>query len=75
MNRVEHISFDNLALEQLGIRSLVTPEIWERNFMGPDGQFTMYVDAVRNEYAVSSTSPRFELNKRSAREVFPALKA
>ncbi len=50
------ICFDNLALEQLDVQRLVTSEEWESLYMGDDGKFTMYIDAVELEYAMSSTS-------------------
>lgn len=49
------VSFDNLAIRQLGVRRLMTDEQWQKFYMGDDGQFTMYIDAVHREYAVSST--------------------
>ena len=52
------VSFDNLALEQLQVRRLLTDEEWNLRFMGHDGEFTMYVDAVRQRYAMSSTGIR-----------------
>lgn len=55
------ISFDNLAISQLNVKGIVTAEMWERGYMGGDGQFTMYIDLVKEEYAVSSTSPRHPL--------------
>ena len=50
------ISFDNLAVEQLGVRRLMDDASWERFYMGNDGSHTMYVDAVAREYAVCSVS-------------------
>jgi hypothetical protein len=50
------LSFDNLAIEQLDVRSLFTKEGWERFYMGDDFQFTMYIDAVKQEYAPTSRS-------------------
>ena len=48
------ISFDNLAIMQLDVRHVV--QDWDTFYMGDDGQFTMYVDMVKHEYAKSSTS-------------------
>lgn len=50
------ISFDNLALAQLGVKEMVDEATWEKMYMGDDGTATMYVDMVNREYAVSSTS-------------------
>jgi hypothetical protein len=48
------VSFDNLALEQLDIKSNISPELWEQVYMGNEGQFTFYVDLVKNTFARSS---------------------
>lgn len=73
----EVTSFDNLALEQLDIKSKVSKDCWERHYMGDDGNFTFYIDCVRKEFAKSSTEP-FE-NRRpimdSADEMFQAVLA
>lgn len=50
------LSFDNLAIEQLNIRRLFTKEGWEKFYMGDDFQFTMYIDAVKKEFAPTSRS-------------------
>jgi hypothetical protein len=52
----EVVSFDNLALEQLNVRRLFTTEEWNEFYMGDDGQFTMYIDLVKEEFAKNSTS-------------------
>lgn len=58
------VSFDNLAIKQLDIRKVVGEEKWKEFYMGDDGQYTMYVDLVKNECAKSSTSPeRYSLDK------------
>lgn len=53
------VSFDNLALKQLDVRQYLTDEEWDLQYMGDDGRFTMYVDAVTSQYAISSTSQRY----------------
>ena len=50
------LSFDNLALKQLNVVIYLTPKQWAEFYMGDDGQFTMYVDAVKQEFAMSSIS-------------------
>ena len=52
------ISFDNLAINQLCLKDAVSEEQWKHTYMGNDGQFTMYLDMVKEEYARSSTSAR-----------------
>ncbi|MFI3231061.1 MAG: radical SAM protein [bacterium] len=50
------VSFDNLSLEQLDIKSKLPEQLWERIYMGDDGTSTFYIDAVEREFAKSSTS-------------------
>lgn len=50
------LSFDNLAIEQLNVRRLFTDEGWEKFYMGDDFCFTMYIDAVKQEFAPTSRS-------------------
>lgn len=52
------ISFDNLAINQLCLKEMVSDKEWERTYMGNDGQFTMYVDLIEETFARSSTSAR-----------------
>lgn len=59
------VSFDNLAIEQLKVRNLFTKEGWEQFYMGDDFTFTMYIDAVKQEYAPTSRS-----NKRASFDKF-----
>lgn len=51
------ISFDNLAIEQLGVRKLLSQEDWDEFYAGDDGTVTYYIDMVKKQFAVSSTSP------------------
>lgn len=56
------VCFDNLALEQLDVKSIVSNEEWENYYMGDDGESTMYIDLVEKKFAKSSTSKtRFPL--------------
>lgn len=50
------LSFDNLAIEQLSVRDLFTVEGWDRFYMGDDFVYTMYIDAVNQEFAPTSRS-------------------
>jgi MoaA/NifB/PqqE/SkfB family radical SAM enzyme len=50
------ISFDNLAIEQLHLKRLLTEKAWNEFYMGDDFTFTMYIDAVKQEYAPTSRS-------------------
>lgn len=65
------ISFDNLALEQLNVINLIPKAIWDRHYMGDDFTFTMYADAVKQEYAPTSrSSDRISFNEMSLFEYF-----
>lgn len=50
------ISFDNLAIKQLKLKRYFNDTAWNSFYMGDDGTFTMYVDAVEQTFAKSSTS-------------------
>ena len=51
------ISFDNLAISQLDIRGIMSPEDWKTFYMGDDGEYTMYIDAVNQTFAKNSCEP------------------
>lgn len=51
------ISFDNLAIEQLNVKRLLTQEEWDEFYMGRDSEFTYYIDMVEKKFAKSSTAP------------------
>ena len=55
------VSFDNLAIEQLNVKRLLTQEEWNEFYMGDDGKVTYYVDMVERKFAQSSTA---QFNKR-----------
>jgi len=56
--REHHLSFDNLAIEQLKPQRLFHDQAtFERQYMGQEGLFSMYVDAVTQTFALSSYSP------------------
>ncbi len=69
------ISFDNLALEQLDVKSRIPADAWRDSYMGDDGQFSMFVDAVKMEYAKSSSEDiRLPLGGMTIREAFGSLR-
>lgn len=62
IEKFEVVSFDNLALEQLKIKNHITKEDWDRFYQGEDGTRTMYIDAVEQKFAKTSTSEeRYEI--------------
>ena len=52
------ISFDNLALEHLDIKSHIPNKEWERLYMGNEGEYTFFIDAVNKKFAVSSLAEK-----------------
>jgi hypothetical protein len=70
-NRGALIAFDNLALEQIDVKRFFKDSTWKEMYMGDDGQYTMYLDMVKNEFAISSRSKQKILrNGKSIREMF-----
>ena len=56
------VSFDNLALEQLKVKRLMSDVEWNEFYMGNDGSFTMYIDLVNRQFAKCSVSDvRYDL--------------
>ena len=51
------VSFDNLSIEQLDVKRLMSDEEWEEFYMGNDGSVTYYIDMVEEKFAKSSTAP------------------
>lgn len=68
------VSFDNLAVKQLDVSRLVSPSAWEEQYMGDDGSFTMYVDAVNREYAVCSVAEERHPLLDDIKEMFGVVK-
>jgi hypothetical protein len=48
------IGFDNLAIDQLGIRDCLTRDEWEKLYFGDEFSSSMYVDAVEGNFAPTS---------------------
>lgn len=48
------VSFDNLAIEQLEPQRLVSKKRWDGLYMGDDGKYTFYVDAVNQTFSKNS---------------------
>ena len=70
------VSFDNLAIEQLNVKELLfkdKQDEWDEFYMGDDGNFTLYIDAVNQTFAKNSCMPkeeRFPITGRSMTEMF-----
>lgn len=68
------VSFDNLALEQLYIKSKLTEEQWNRFYQGEDGTCSMYIDAVKGEFAKMSTSVKRYPIMNNIKDMFEVVK-
>lgn len=76
ISKFDVVSFDNLAIKQLDIKSIMSPEEWDQFYMGDDGQFTMYIDTVNKEFAVSSTSKkRYPYTDETMEEMFNVVRS
>ena len=53
-DRFDGFAFDTLALEDLDIQRLISPEEWATHHMGSEGEFTFFLSLVDNTYAISS---------------------
>ena len=50
------VSFDNLAIEQLNVKRLMSDKEWDEFYQGDDGSSTYYIDMVERKFARSSTA-------------------
>jgi len=65
------VSFDNLAIEQLDVKRIMTDDEWNEFYMGDDGQYTFYVDLVKKEYAMNSLAKnRFPMENKTVDDMF-----
>lgn len=53
-NHFKVVSFDNLALEQLNVKRILSPEEWEEFYLGDEGTASMFIDLVTRKFGVSS---------------------
>lgn len=51
------VSFDNLAIDQLNVKRLMSDKEWDEFYQGDDGSSTYYIDMVERKFARSSTAP------------------
>lgn len=70
------ISFDNLAIEQLKLKELNLVPNWDQFYMGNDGQYTFYIDAVNQKYYKSSLELNgFGCENKTINEMFSHVKS
>ena len=69
------ISFDNLALEQLDVRRLLTDEQWDEFYSGDDGTFTFFINLVDGYFAKNSLSlVKYPIGDLSMDEMFDTIR-
>ena len=69
------VSFDNLALEQLEVKRLLTPEQWEQFYGGEDGTSTFFINTVDNYFAKDSMSDvHYPIDNKTVDEMFQIVK-
>ena len=68
------VSFDNLALSQLNIKEHLDNKTWEEFYQGDDGTHTMYIDAVNEQFAKTSTSIKRYSILNNINEMFKVIK-
>ena len=68
------ISFDNLSLNQLEVKRLLTPNQWEEFYGGDDGTFTFFINLVEGYFAKNSLSEvKYPINDLSMDEMFKVI--
>lgn len=74
----KNLSFDNLAIQQLDVKQLMSEEEWERFYMGDDGTFTFYIDLVNQTFSKNSVIAKVKsipINGMTIDEMFEVVKA
>jgi hypothetical protein len=65
------LSFDNLAIEQLNLKRFFDKKTWDKFYMGDEGKFSMYIDAVEQQFAICSVdSNRISFDKTDLKTFF-----
>lgn len=65
------VSFDNLAIEQLDVKNLLTDKEWEEFYGGDEGTFTYFLNLVDGYYAMNSLSDvHYPIGDLSVDEMF-----
>ena len=65
------LSFDNLSLNQLEVRRLLTDEQWEEFYGGDDGTFTFFINLVEGYFSKNSLSEvKYPIGNLSMDEMF-----
>ena len=74
ITRFKVVSFDNLAIKNLEVQKLLGP-LFDKIYQGDDGTHTMYIDAVNEVFARTSTSANRYKIKSTVDEMFKVIKS
>lgn len=74
LNKFQVVSFDNLAINQLNVKKLLSEDKWNEFYMGEEGQHSMYIDLVKEKFAMNSTSKTRYPLKDDFVEMFSVIK-
>lgn len=58
INHFDVVSFDNLAIKQLNVASILSDKEWDEFYQGNDGTNTMFIDLVEQKFAKNSISTK-----------------
>ena len=65
------LSFDNLSLNQLQVRRLLTDAQWDEFYGGDDGTFTFFINLVEGYFSKNSLSEvKYPIGDLSMDEMF-----
>lgn len=64
------VSFDNLAIEQLDVKSQVDEDTWRACYQGDEGTSTFYINAVEGEFAKNSISTKIYKLTDNVKDMF-----
>ena len=69
------ISFDNLSLNQLEVKRLLSEKQWDEFYGGDDGTFTFFINLVDGYFAKNSLSPiHYPIENLTMDEMFNIIK-
>ncbi len=74
-NGFKVVSFDNLAIEQLGVKEILSEKEWENFYGGDDGTVTFFIDLVKGVFARNSLSQiTYPIGDKTMDEMFAIIK-
>lgn len=65
-----HLCFDTLAIQQLNVKNRLPEKTWNERFLGEDGTLSMYIDAVTDTWAISSSLDRKPNDQKNIMKLF-----